>query len=74
MGFGEINVELDDGTTVSGVGCCLCGESIASTKIDPVTVDLTANDTAVSQVLWAHAGCLVAHKVSDLREEFFEEF
>ena len=73
MGSGDIDFELEDGTRVSGVACCFCGEEIAMTKIDPVTIDLTANDEEISQVLWAHARCLVARRFSDLREEFYEE-
>ena len=73
MGFGDMDFVLDDGTRVSGVGCCLCNESIETTKIDPVTLDLTANDEEIGQILWAHARCLIAHKVADLREEFLEE-
>jgi hypothetical protein len=54
-----------------GVACCFCGEHVQPTRIDPVTVDLTANDERVSQVLWAHSRCLVAARISDLRDEFY---
>lgn len=72
VNYHEIDVQTGD-VRVSGVGCCFCGESIESTQIDPVTIDLTANDEKVSQLLWAHARCLVAIRMSDLRYEFFEE-
>jgi hypothetical protein len=68
----EIDVETDFGR-VRGVGCCYCDEHIEPTQIDPVTVHLTANDERVSQVLWAHSRCLVAARISDLRDEFFGE-
>jgi hypothetical protein len=53
--------------------CCFCGEGMEPTLIDPVTIDLTANDEEISQLLWAHARCLVAARISDLRDEFYEE-
>ena len=68
----EIDVEVRGFGRVSGVACCFCGEGIEATRIDPVTIDLTANDEAISQVLWAHARCLVAARVSDLRDGFHE--
>jgi hypothetical protein len=70
--YHEIDVQTDD-MRVSGVACCFCGLGIEPTQIDPVTIDLTANDEHVSQLLWAHARCLVAARVSDLRDEFYEE-
>ncbi len=72
MKWGEFNFEKDD-VRVSGVGCCYCGARIATTRIDPVTIDLTANDEQVSQMLWAHARCLRASRMTDLRDEFYEE-
>jgi hypothetical protein len=72
MSWGEIRIDTEDGD-VSGVACCFCGEGIVTTQIDPVTIDLTANDATVSQLLWAHARCLRAARMSDLRDEFYEE-
>jgi hypothetical protein len=72
VGFHEINVRVVDEGDVAGVGCCFCDEAISPTRIDPVTIDLTANDVAVSQLLWAHARCLRAARLSDLRDEFYE--
>ena len=68
----EIDVETSAGR-VSGVACCFCGDGVEATRIDPVTIDLTANDEHVSQVFWAHARCLVAARISDLRGEFYDE-
>jgi hypothetical protein len=68
----EIDVETSAGR-VSGVACCFCGEGVEPTVIDPVTIDLTANNEEISQLLWAHARCLVAARISDLRDEFYEE-
>ena len=68
----EIDLETAVGR-VSGVACCFCGEGVEPTRIDPVTIDLTANDERVSQVFWAHARCLVSARISDLRDEFYEE-
>jgi hypothetical protein len=67
-----MDVETSAGR-VSGVACCFCGEGVELTLIDPVTIDLTANDEKISQLLWAHARCLVAARISDLRDEFYEE-
>jgi hypothetical protein len=72
MGFQEINAQTEFGR-VAGVGCCFCDQAIAASRLDPVTIDLTANDEGVSQLLWAHASCLRAAKMSDLRPEFYEE-
>lgn len=68
----EIDVETEIGR-VSGVACCFYGEGVKPTRIDPVTVDLTANDERVSQVFWAHSRCLVAARISDLRDEFYAD-
>jgi hypothetical protein len=73
VGFHEIDVQVGDDSRVTGVACCFCGEAIAATRIDPVTIDLTANDETVSQLLWAHARCLRGARLSDLRDEFDEE-
>ncbi len=72
MGFHEIDVQTEN-VRVAGVACCFCGEGISATQIDPVTVDLTANDEEISQLLWAHARCLRAARISDLRVVFYEE-
>jgi hypothetical protein len=71
MGWDKLDFSVGEEQVV-GVACCFCGEEIAATRMDPVTIDLTANDEAVSQLLWAHARCLRAKGVSDLREEFYE--
>ena len=71
MKFHEIDVQIAE-AHVGGVACCFCGEGIAPTQIDPVTIDLTAKDEEISQLLWAHARCLVATRMSDLRDEFYE--
>jgi hypothetical protein len=73
LGFGEFNFEISDDLRVVGVACCLCGSGIEVTRLDPVTIDLTANDEKISQVLWAHSRCLSEARISDLREEFYEE-
>ena len=57
VNYHEIDVQTGD-VRVSGLGCCFCGEGIEPTQMDPVTIDLTANDEKVSQLLWAHARCL----------------
>jgi hypothetical protein len=67
----EIDMQTGVGR-VSGVACCFCREGVATTRIDPVTIDLTAHDDRVSQVFWAHARCLVAAHISDLRDEFYD--
>ena len=66
----EIDLETSVGR-VSGVACCFCGEDVERTRIDPVAIHLTANDERVSQVFWAHSRCLVAARISDLRDEFY---
>jgi hypothetical protein len=70
--FHELDVETGD-AHLSGVACCFCGEGIEPTQIDPVTIDLAANDNSISQSLWSHARCLVTARISDLRDEFYEE-
>ena len=42
--------EIDEETSVGrvhGVACCFCGEGVDPTRIDPVTIDLTASDERV---------------------------
>jgi len=68
----DLNVETEFGRVV-GVGCCFCDQAITPSRLDPVTIDLTANDDEVSQLLWAHTRCLRAARIADLRPEFYEE-
>jgi hypothetical protein len=70
--WGELEV---DGSTVKlgGVLCCLCGRGIVESRLDPVTLNVTANDEEVSQLLWCHGACLRATGASDLRLEFLED-
>jgi hypothetical protein len=72
MSSDEINVRTEVGR-VAGVGCCFCDERITRTRLDPVTIDLVARDEDVTQVLWAHARCLRAARIADLRPEFYEQ-
>jgi hypothetical protein len=55
-----------------GVACCVCGEHVEPTRIDPVTADLTANAAAFRSSM-AHTRCLGAGRISDLGDEFYRD-
>jgi len=72
-GLQGIKVEIEgENVEIAGAFCCLCQKGIIETKIDPITLDITANDEDISQLLWCHAACLRATGASGLREELFE--
>jgi hypothetical protein len=44
-------------TDTSQIQCCFCGQSVASSGTDPVSITLPVPDGG-TQELWSHAACL----------------